>query len=75
MSEKRISRHEFFQSVGRGTMLAGITGVGAMALHGSISPEECFNFNYCNSCDVHPNCSLPEKKELTNEPSQKIRKA
>lgn len=75
MEEKQINRHEFFRSVGRSTLLLGITGMGAAALHGTREVSECFNFNYCNSCDSHTGCTLPEKKELTDERTQKIREA
>ncbi|NUM52366.1 MAG: hypothetical protein HUU46_01860 [Candidatus Hydrogenedentes bacterium] len=60
--EQKFNRHEFFQTVARGGFMAGLLGVGAMALHGKREVSECFNHNYCSSCWAFSGCSLPEKK-------------
>lgn len=60
--DPKFSRHEFFQSVARGGIMAGLLGVGAAALHGTKDVSECFNHNYCSSCWAFNGCSLPEKK-------------
>lgn len=64
---KQLDRHEFFQSVARGGILAGLAGVGAMALSGTKKVSECFNHNYCSSCWAFDGCGLPEKKEKSDE--------
>ncbi len=59
--DKQLNRHEFFQSVARGGIMAGIVGVGAAALHGTREVSECFQHNYCSSCWAFDGCGLPEK--------------
>lgn len=61
--DHQISRHEFFESLGRKGLLAGLLGLGAAALHGQKDVSECFNLNYCSSCWAFKGCTLPEKKE------------
>jgi len=65
--DKQFNRHEFFQSVVRGGLMAGLLGVGAAALNGTKKVSECFNNNYCSSCWAFDGCRLPEKKEKTDE--------
>ena len=60
--DKRLNRYEFFQSAARGGFLAGLAGIGAMALSGTKKVSECFNHNYCSSCWAFDGCALPEKK-------------
>ena len=67
MDKQPIDRKEFFARLGRGGLLAGLTTVGAAALHGNRTVEECFNHNYCDSCWSFDGCSLPEKKEIPDE--------
>ena len=63
----RLNRHEFLVNVGRGGLLAGLFGVGVMALRGEKDVSECFNHNYCDSCWAYGGCALPEKKEIPHE--------
>ena len=65
--DKSLNRLEFLRTLGRGGMLAGLTGLGVAALHGSKEVSECFNENQCAACNVHGSCQLPEKKEVTHE--------
>jgi hypothetical protein len=65
--DPQVSRSDFLQSLGRGSLVAGLAGLGAAALHGKKSVSECFNENYCASCWAYVGCGLPEKKELTRE--------
>ncbi len=67
MDPQQVSRHEFLQRLGRGGLVASLVGVGAAALHGKKDVSECFNHNYCSSCWAFNGCSLPEKKEKTDE--------
>jgi hypothetical protein len=62
-----IDRLEFLKRLGRHGMLVGLGGVGAAALHGTRDPSECFNENYCSSCNVHTDCTLPQRQELDDE--------
>ncbi|GMW02419.1 MAG: hypothetical protein AMXMBFR84_35550 [Candidatus Hydrogenedentota bacterium] len=61
--DQQSSRHEFLQLIGRGGLLAGLTGIGMAALHGRKDVSECFNHNHCAECWAFNGCSLPEKKE------------
>ena len=65
--DPQVSRHEFLQTLGRGSLLAGLLGVGAVALRGKKTVSECINENYCSTCWAYDGCSLPEKKEKTDE--------
>ena len=62
--DPQVSRHEFLQKLGRGSMIAGLAGFAAAALHGKREVSECFNHNYCSSCWAFSGCNLPEKKEV-----------
>jgi hypothetical protein len=48
-------------------MLAGMLGVALAALHGTKEVSECIGENHCASCWAYGGCSLPEKKETTDE--------
>ena len=63
----RLNRHEFMVNAGRGGLLAGLLGIGAMALRGDKEVSECFNHNYCDSCWAFNGCTLPEKKDTPHE--------
>ncbi len=63
----QISRHEFLEKLARGGMLAGLFGVGAAALSGKKPISECVNENFCSTCWAYNGCTLPEKKETTDE--------
>jgi len=65
--DQPVSRHEFFQTLVRGSMIAGLFGVGVAAVRGHKAVSECFNNNYCSSCWAYNGCSLPEKKETADE--------
>lgn len=65
--KKELSRQDFIQDLGRKGMLIALGGVGAAAVHGSKTVEECFNHNHCTDCFKFTGCSLPEKKELPHE--------
>lgn len=62
-----VSRHEFFQTLMRRSMIAGLFGVGVAALRGHKTVAECINNNYCSSCWAFNGCALPEKKENPGE--------
>lgn len=63
--DKKVTRHDFLQDLGRKGMLLTLGGVGTAAVHGSKTVEECFNHNYCTDCFSFKGCTLPEKKEVT----------
>jgi hypothetical protein len=67
MAPKRLNRQEFIQSLTRGGLMAGLTGVAVAAVHGTREVSECFNHNYCDSCWAFDGCGLPEKKEVPDE--------
>ncbi|MFA6239306.1 MAG: hypothetical protein WC655_00165 [Candidatus Hydrogenedentales bacterium] len=67
MEPRQVSRYEFMQNLGRGGMLAGMLGVALAALHGTKEVSECIGENHCASCWAYGGCSLPEKKETTDE--------
>jgi hypothetical protein len=73
--DKPLNRQEFLMSLSRGGLLMGLGGLGAMALHGSKDPSECFNENYCTSCDVYHGCTLPERIEVKDERESETRSA
>lgn len=64
MMEKKVSRYDFLQNLGRKGMLLALGVVGTAAVHGSKTVAECFNHNYCDSCFSFKGCTLPEKKEI-----------
>ncbi len=72
---KLLNRIDFLQSLGRGALLLGLSGVGIAAAKGTKDVSECFNHNYCDSCWGYRGCTLPEKKEARNERSEEIRPA
>jgi len=67
MSLQRLNRQEFLQSITRGGLMAGLTGVAVAAVHGTREVSECFNHNYCDTCWSFDGCGLPEKKEIPDE--------
>lgn len=60
---KPLNRHEFFRSMGRMGMFAGLGALGVESLRRSRS-EECVNLSYCAACQAYKVCELPEKKGL-----------
>lgn len=64
MDDPKVSRHDFLQALGRGSLVAGLTGVAVAALHGKKDVSECFNHNHCAACWAYNGCGLPEKKEV-----------
>lgn len=65
--DPQLSRHEFLHSLGRGSMIVGLAGVAAAALHGKREVSECFNDTHCATCWAFNGCGLPEKKEIPHD--------
>jgi len=69
--ETPISRHEFFEKIMRGGLLAGLLGLGMAALEGRREVSACLQEDYCGSCRVYEGCVLPKKKEAPDEQENK----
>jgi len=59
----KLDRQNFLRTLGRSGALLGMGILGAAAMHGSRSPEECVNTGQCAACRVYGACKLPKKKE------------
>ncbi|MBX3178659.1 MAG: hypothetical protein KF886_14965 [Candidatus Hydrogenedentes bacterium] len=71
-----MNRQEFLNSLVRRGAMLGMGGVALAAVHGSRSPEECFETTtLCNECWANHSCSLPEKGLDPDERAKKNRPA
>jgi len=71
-----INRQEFLDRLFRGGAILGMGGVAVAAMHGTKSPEECFETTtHCTECWAQKSCSLPEKGLDPDERANKTRQA
>ncbi len=71
-----MNRQEFFERLFRRGAMLGMGGVAVAAMHGSKTPEECFETTTpCASCWANHSCSLPEKGLEPDERANKTRQA
>ena len=74
--DQEINRQEFLHSLVRKSTILGLGGVAVAAMHGSRSPEECFETTtLCTECWANHSCSLPEKGLDPHERAKKNRSA
>ena len=71
-----IDRQEFLERLFRRGALLGLGGVAVAAMHGTKTPEECFETTtYCSECWASHSCTLPEKGLNPDERANKTRPA
>ena len=71
-----INRQEFLERLFRRGAILGMGGLGVAAMHGTRTPEECFETTtHCAECWANPSCSLPEKGLEPDERAKKTRQA
>jgi len=71
-----MNRQEFLNSLVRRGAILGMGGVAIAAVHGSRTPEECFEHTtLCTECWANHSCSLPEKGLEHDERAKKNRQA
>lgn len=56
---KKMSRRDFFRTVGRICVFGGVGLLGVRLVGGRSLRELCINSGICRSCTIIPNCGLP----------------